>query len=188
MHGEKVVLMSRSIKILIDSGRENSASFYRREGSCFWLFSPWSLMGHPLRPIFMLWLLKIWQVSSRGKCMHYLQTFLLIADADSFAWSYSCAKWKAAAIKILLLFMAGLFIGFLVEKCTPFPSHRKSFFWWHGFQKWASTSPCWMRNRVEKSEAILALLDGFQELHLDRYAWVIIAFDVFFLIISWSPA
>ena len=37
-----------------------------------------------------------------------------------------------------------------------------------------------MRNRVEKSEAILALLDGFQELHLDRYAWVIIAFDVFF--------
>ena len=45
MHGEKVVLMSRSINILIDSGRENSASFYRREGSCFWLFSPWSLIG-----------------------------------------------------------------------------------------------------------------------------------------------
>ena len=42
----KVVLMSRSINILIDSGRENSASFYRREGSCFWLFSPWSLIGH----------------------------------------------------------------------------------------------------------------------------------------------
>ena len=46
MHGEKIVLMSRSINILIDSGRENSASFYRREGSCFWLFSPWSLIGH----------------------------------------------------------------------------------------------------------------------------------------------
>ena len=46
MHGEKVVLMSRSINILIDSGRENSTSFYRREGSCFWLFSPWSLIGH----------------------------------------------------------------------------------------------------------------------------------------------
>ena len=66
MHWEKVVLMSRSINILIDSGRENSASFYRREGSCFWLFSPWSLIGHALhpighalRPIFMLWLLKI---------------------------------------------------------------------------------------------------------------------------------
>ena len=159
--------MSRSITILIDSGSENSASFYRRESSCFWLFSPWSRIGHSLRPIFMLWLLKIWQVSSHGKCMHYLETCLLIAEADSFASTYSCTKWRAAAIKILLLFMAGLFIGFLVEKCTPFPSHRKSFFWWHGFQKWASTSPCWMRNRVEKSEAILALLDGFQELHLD---------------------
>ena len=46
MHGEKGVLMSRSNKILIDSRRENSACFYRREGSCFWLFSPWSLIGH----------------------------------------------------------------------------------------------------------------------------------------------
>ena len=112
MHGEKVVLMSRSINILIDSGRENSASFYRREGSCFWLFSPWSLIGHALRPIFMLWLLKIWQVGSRGKFMHYLETCLVIAEADSFVSSYSCTKWKTAAIKILLLFMAGLFIGF----------------------------------------------------------------------------
>ena len=83
MHGEKVVLMSRSINILIDSGRENSASFYRRGGSCFWLFSPWSLIGHALRPIFMLWLLKIWQVSSRRKFLHYLETCLVIAEADS---------------------------------------------------------------------------------------------------------
>ena len=134
MHGEKVVLMSRSINILIDSGRENSASFYRREGSCFWLFSLWSPIGHALRPIFMLWLLKIWQVGSRGKFMHYLETCLVIAEADSFVSSYSCTKWKTAAIKILLLFMAGLFIGFLVEKCTAFPSHRKSVFWWHRFQ------------------------------------------------------
>ena len=29
------------------------------------------------------------------------------------------------------------------------------------------TSPCLMRNRVEKSQAILALFDGFQDLHLD---------------------
>ena len=136
MHGEKVVLISRSINILIDSGRENSASFYRRAGNCFWLFSPWSLIGHALRPIFMLWLLKIWQVSSHGKSMHYLETCLVIAEANSFVSSYSCTKWKTAAIKILLLFMAGLFIGFLVEKCAAFPSHRKSVFWWHRFQKW----------------------------------------------------
>ena len=54
MHGEKVVLMSRSINIFIDSGRENSASFYRREGSCFWLFSPWSLIGHAFRPMALI--------------------------------------------------------------------------------------------------------------------------------------
>ena len=29
-----------------------------------------------------------------------------------------CTKWNTAAIKSLLLFMAGLFIGFLVEKCV----------------------------------------------------------------------
>ena len=33
---------------------------------------------------------------------------------------------------------------------------------------------------VEKSQAILALLDGFQELHLDWQASVIIVFHVFF--------
>ena len=135
MHGENVVLMSRSFNILIDSGGENSACFYRREGSCFWLLSPWSLIGHALRPIFMLRLLKIWQVSSSGKFMRYLETCLVIAEADSFVSSYSCTKWKTAAIKILLLFMAGLFIGFLVEKCAVFPSHRKSVFWWHRFKK-----------------------------------------------------
>ena len=144
MHGEKVVFMSRSINILIDSGRGNSACFYRREGSFFWLFSPWSLntlhpIGHALHPIFMLSLLKIWQVGSRGKFMHYLETCLVIAEADSFVSSYSCTKWKTAAINILLLFMAGLFIGFLVEKCAAYPSHRKSVFWWHRFKKWAST-------------------------------------------------
>ena len=38
MHGENVGLMSRSINILIDSGGENSASFYRREGKLLLAF------------------------------------------------------------------------------------------------------------------------------------------------------
>ena len=40
----------------------------------------------------------------------------------------------------------------------------------------------WMASSslVEKSQAILALLDGFQELHLDCQACVIIVFHVFF--------
>ena len=40
---------------------------------------------------------------------------------------------------------------------------RKCDFGWHCFH----FSPCLMRKRVEKSEAILALLDTFQELHLE---------------------
>ena len=63
-----------------DLGRENSASCYRQgrhEDSWFWLFSPWSRVGHALRPIFMLWLVKIWQVSSCGKFMQHLESCLL---------------------------------------------------------------------------------------------------------------
>ena len=58
--------------------------------------------------------------------------------------------------------MASLFTGFLDEKYVACQS-RKSDFGGHRFR----FSPCLMGKRVEKSEAILALLDGFQELHLD---------------------
>ena len=44
-----------------------------------------------------------------------------------------------------------------------------------------SFSPSLMRKRVAKSGAILALLDTFQELHLEWLARVIIVFDVCFL-------
>ena len=65
-----------------------------------------------------------------------------------------CTKWNSAAIKSTLLFMASLFIGFLLEKYVGCQS-RKSDFGWHRFR----FSPCLTRiKRVEKSEAILALL------------------------------
>ena len=51
---------------------------------------------------------------------------------------------------------------FLVEKYVACQS-RKSDFGWHCFR----FSLCLMSKRVEKYEAILALLDGFQELHLE---------------------
>ena len=41
-------------------------------------------VGHALRPIFMLWLVKIWQVSSCGKFMQHLETCLL--SGDSWSW------------------------------------------------------------------------------------------------------
>ena len=53
--------------------------------------------------------------------------------------------------------MASLFIGFLVESKSEIRFRMASF----------SFSSCLMRKRVAKSEAILALLVTFQELHLD---------------------
>ena len=41
------------------------------------LFLPWSRVGHALRPIFVLWLVKIWQVSSCVKFMQHLESCLL---------------------------------------------------------------------------------------------------------------
>ena len=67
----------------------------------------------------------------------------LIAEADRalcqlvmfltafFYWVYK--KWNSAAIKSLLLFVASLFNGFLVEKYVACQS-RKSYFRWHRFR------------------------------------------------------
>ena len=66
-------------------------------------------------------------------------------------------------LKSLLLFMASLFIGFLVEEYVACQS-RISDFGWHRFR---FPPPCLMRKRVEKSQAILALLDSFKGLHLE---------------------
>ena len=59
--------------------------------------------------------------------------FTLTAEADRVlcqlvmffsVFSPRCTKCNTAAIKRLLFFMAGLFIGFLVEKCVAFGWHR----------------------------------------------------------------
>ena len=59
-----------------DLGSENSASFFKSTGEED-LILPWSRVGHALRPIFILWLVKIWQVSSCGKIMQHLESCLL---------------------------------------------------------------------------------------------------------------
>ena len=58
--------------------------------------------------------------------------------------------------------MASLFIEFLVERYIACQS-RKFNMRWHRFR----FSPCLICKRVEESEVILALLDGFQVLHLE---------------------
>ena len=69
--------------------------------------------------------------------------FTLTAEADrvlcqlvmfsELYFSTECTKWNSAAIKSPLLFMASLFIGFLVEKYVACQS-RKSDFGWHRFR------------------------------------------------------
>ena len=77
-----------------DLGRENSTVFYMQGRQSLLTFLTIvtdrdlsscileSLVDHALRPIFMLWLVKIWQVGSCGKFMQRLETCLLIAEAD----------------------------------------------------------------------------------------------------------
>ena len=79
IHMKYVVFMCRTIKILIwlTSDAKIQPAATGREDCCFWLFSPCSRVGHALRPIFMLWLVKIWQVSSCGKFMQHLESCLL---------------------------------------------------------------------------------------------------------------
>ena len=161
-----VFCMCRTIKMISNWPRKLKFSQFLQAGRhaiCFWLFSPRSRVGHALRPIFMLCLVKIWQVSSWGKFMHHLETCLLwqlkltefCVNLWCFWLSFStgCTKWNTAAIKSLLLFMASLFIGVLVERCVACHS-RKSDFGWHRFL--FSRLPWGVKG-----------FNSFQELHLE---------------------
>ena len=76
------------------------------------------------------------------------------------------------AIKILLLFVDGLFNGFLVEKYTACEIHRKSDFGWHRFQKAAySTSPCFMRKGVESLKTFWPYVMTFRIIFQSYYSW-----------------
>ena len=109
------------------------------------LFFPWlrsmshfyALICHNLIGEFMfmqhLETCLLWQLKLTEFCVN-LWCFKLF-------FSTGCTKWATAAFKSLLLFMAGLFFGFLVEKFVACQSW-KSDFGWHRFR----FSPCWMRN------------------------------------------
>ena len=80
IHMKYVVFMCRTInlinfKLTLDAKIQPAVT--SREDSWFWLFSPWSRVGHVLRSIFMFWLVKIWQVSLCGKFMEHPESCLL---------------------------------------------------------------------------------------------------------------
>ena len=162
------VFMSRTIKILTSDTKIQPA-FTCREGSRFWLFSPWSPVGHALRPIFMLWLVKIWQVSSWGKFMQHLETCILIAEVDRVLCRHLviCTKWIELLSRFFcnswLVCLLGLWLrNAPLVKIIGNPVSNGIFSFFH--LAWF----CLMRKRVQKAQLILALLDGLQELHLDR--------------------
>ena len=128
IHIKYVVFMSvspRTIKILISNWPQTHkfSQFFSNTGGED-LFLAWSRVGHAPRPTFMLWLVKISQVSACVKFMQHLESCLLWQMRLTEFWvnlwcfllsfSTRCTKCNTAAIKSVLLFMAGLFIGFLV--------------------------------------------------------------------------
>ena len=84
-----------------------------------------------------------WEMQHLETCLLWqlkLTEFFVNLWCFLLSFTSGCIKWNTAAINSLLLFMAGLFIEFLVEKCAPCQS-QKSDFGWHRFH----FSPCWMR-------------------------------------------
>ena len=71
-------LWCRTVKILISNWPRTRkfSHFFKNKGGED-LLLPWSRVGHALRPIFVLRLVKIWQVSSCGKFMLHLESCLL---------------------------------------------------------------------------------------------------------------
>ena len=71
-------LWPRTIKILFSNWprTQNFSQFYKNTGRED-PFLSWSRVGHVLRPIFMLWLVKICQVSTCGKVVQHLESCLL---------------------------------------------------------------------------------------------------------------
>ena len=145
-------------------GLENSTSYLERQAG-----KTFTCQGHALVTLYVQFLCSDWSKFDRWVHAENLRSILNLVDFDGWSWQsfvstcdvFNCLflldvqKWNTAAIKSILLFMASFFIGFLVERCVACQS-RKSDFGWHRF-----------RFSPSQSEAILALLDNFQELHLE---------------------
>ena len=183
MMTESVVLMSLWPALLTfwfqtDLGRENSASHLKIQAGKIEAFH-FSHHSNALitvyhRPIFMLWLVKIWQVSSCRKFIQHLEPCLLwqlkvteLAEYFVNLWcfftvffhwmlkvKYSCYQQSSLIRGWFVYWIFGWEMRRLSKLEIRFRMHRFRF------------SPCWMPG-WKVPQAILALLDRFQELHLE---------------------
>ena len=124
-----------------------------REGSCFWPSPPWSRVGHDLRPMFMLWLVKIWQVSSCGKFTQHLETCLPMAEADRV--------WCRHLVMFLTVFFHWMYK-------MKYNCHQDSSLIHGWFVCWVFG---WEMRRLSKSSEIRFRMDRFYSLPL---AWCVL--------------
>ena len=165
--------MSRTFKILLSNcPRTRKFNRLQHEGrATAFEFS------HALRPIFMLWLVKIWQVSSCGKFLQHLETCLLIAEADRvlchlvmfltvfFYWKY---KMKDSCYEV-----SSVIHGWFVYCAFGWEIHSLLNSFEIRFRMVSFSKPslltclCLRGKRVEKSQAIPASLDELREQYPD---------------------
>ena len=149
-----------------DLGRENSASYYRqgrqllltlltmvtrwsRSTSNFYALIGQNLTGEFMRKIYAASWILFTLTAEADRVLCQLLMFLTVF----FHWMYKM-KFSCYQEYSLLLFMAGLFIGYLVEKYVTFQS-RKFDFGWHcfrfspwlmckeGWKVWSDTGLTW---------------------------------------------
>ena len=84
--------------------------------------------GHASVMLYVQFLCSDWSKFDRWVHAENLCSILNLGYFDSSSWqsfeSTGCTKWNSAAIRSLLLSMAGLFIGFLVEKYVTCQSRK----------------------------------------------------------------
>ena len=169
-----------------DLGRENSTGFYMQ-----------GCVDHALHPIFMFWLVKIWQVSSRGKFMQRLETWLLIAEADRvlchlvmfktvffylmYKMKYSCYQ-DCSVIHGWFVYCAFCWQMHRLSKSLEIRRFRMASFSKMSFL----TYPCLRRKRVEKSQAILENLMTFRSSIWTGKPAQLLSLMCFFFSVSWS--
>ena len=159
-----------------DLERENSATYLKIQAGKTDA-SHFSHHSHALVTLHVQFLCSDWSKFDRWVHAENLCRILELVYFDSWSWQsfestryvFNCLFPLDVQNEIQLLscvfcyswLLVCLIIEFLVEKCAACQS-RRSDFGWHRF----CFSPCRMRKRIIKAQAILALLDSFQELHL----------------------
>ena len=126
-----------------DLGRKNSASCYRQGRQLLLTFLT---MFHALVTLYVQFLCYDWSKFDRWVHGENLCSILRLVYFDRVlcqlvmfltVFFTGCTKWNTAAIKSLLLFIAGLFIVFLVEKCATCQSRMTLFLFFTLLDAWA---------------------------------------------------